>query len=103
MSVVRKLVLDGLIPHKSADLPENATRPLFAVNFGARDGRGSGGNTDPTYPIFAELGFRGLAVEASPVFFRCDLCACRLKCIITSYRAMCCHIFAAFLLFVNLF
>ena len=47
---------------------EQPRAEFYCVNFGARDGRGSGGNTDPTFPIFAELGFRGLAVEASPTF-----------------------------------
>jgi hypothetical protein len=70
VSVVRKLVRDGHIPIKSVHAPRNDSRPLYAVNFGARDGRGTGGNTDPTYPIFAELGFHGLAVEASPVFVK---------------------------------
>jgi len=66
VSVVRKLLADGLIPTSQGQ----ERRPLYAVNFGARDGKGDAGNTDPAYPLFAELGFHGLAVEASPVFFR---------------------------------
>jgi hypothetical protein len=60
VSLVKKLVEDGRIG------PGNRT--LYAVNFGARDGMGSGGNTDPSYPLFAELGFHGLAVEADGQF-----------------------------------
>ena len=60
VSLVKKLVEDGRIG------PGNRT--LYAVNFGARDGIGSGGNTDPSYPLFAELGFHGLAVEADGQF-----------------------------------
>jgi hypothetical protein len=41
---------------------------LYAVNFGARDGKGEGGNTDPSYALYAEQGFRGLAVEAANEF-----------------------------------
>jgi len=41
---------------------------LYAVNFGARDGKGGGGNTDPSYALYAEQGFRGLAVEAAEEF-----------------------------------
>ena len=66
VSVVRKLLADGLIPTSQGQ----ERRPLYAVNFGARDGKGDAGNTDPAYPLFAELGFHGMAVEASPVFFR---------------------------------
>lgn len=86
VSVVRKLLADGLLPanpqnqsshgantprHRSQEEEESmrSGRPLYAVNFGARDGRGDEGNTDPVYPIIAELGFHGLAVEASPAVF----------------------------------
>jgi len=72
VSIVRKLVADGLIPLKntSAAPGSEPRKILYAVNFGARDGKGSGGNTDPTYPIFADLGFHGMAVEASNVFWK---------------------------------
>jgi hypothetical protein len=40
----------------------------FAVNLGARDGIGTMGNTDPTWPLFRDMGFSGIAVEGSPVF-----------------------------------
>ena len=60
VSVIKKLVEDGRIGA--------GNRTLYAVNFGARDGKGSGGNTDPTYPLFADLGFHGLAVEADGQF-----------------------------------
>lgn len=39
-----------------------------AVNLGARDGIGTMGNTDPTWPLFSEMGFGGIAVEASTAF-----------------------------------
>ena len=55
VSLVQKLVKDGRI--------WTGNRTLYAVNFGARDGIGSGGNTDPSYPLFAKLGFHGLAVD----------------------------------------
>ena len=47
VDLIRKLIADGRI--------KNRTRPLYAVNFGARDGKGEGGNTDPTYPLFAGI------------------------------------------------
>ncbi len=37
------------------------------ANFGARDGRGSMGNTDPTWPLFKDRRFHGVAIEAFPV------------------------------------
>lgn len=43
-------------------------RRAVAVNIGARDGIGTGGNTDPTWPLFANLSFTGLAVEGSEEF-----------------------------------
>ncbi len=57
---MQKLVKDGRI--------WTGNRTLYAVNFGARDGIGSGGNTDPLYPLFAKLGFHGLSVEADGQF-----------------------------------
>lgn len=42
-------------------------KDLVVVNIGARDGKGTGGNTDPTYPLFA-AGYMGMAVEGSDVF-----------------------------------
>ena len=69
VSVVRKLMEAGLAPGGQGEDGKRPGRPLYAVNFGARDGRGERGNTDPVYPIFAELGFHGMAVEASPASF----------------------------------
>ena len=72
VTFVKRLMADGHIPAKDAPDPSDVfpkKRSLYAVNFGARDGKGGGGNTDPTYPIFKELGFRGMAVEASPSFW----------------------------------
>lgn len=72
VSVIRKLLEDGLISSpQNAEVAKTQKRPgpYYAVNFGARDGKGDAGNTDPAYPLFAELGFHGMAVEASPSFF----------------------------------
>jgi hypothetical protein len=59
VSIVKKLTNDGILVPPG----RNGT----AVNFGARDGVGSGGNTDPTWPLFKDLGFGGIAVEASHI------------------------------------
>jgi hypothetical protein len=61
-SVIGKLIKDGTFGNSTAP-------PFYAVNFGARDGKGSGGNTDPTWELFAKQGFHGLAVEADGVFW----------------------------------
>jgi len=63
-SIVAKLIKDGIFPVKNS-----TDRPFTAVNFGARDGVGVGGNTDPTWELFHSQGFHGLVVEADPVFW----------------------------------
>jgi len=40
----------------------------YVVNFGARDGKGTHGNTDPTYDLFASGRYAGLCVEGSSDF-----------------------------------
>ena len=42
--------------------------PPVAINVGARDGIGRDGNTDPTWPLFVHLGFKGVAIEGSSQF-----------------------------------
>ncbi len=49
-------------------LAQNQLRSKVAVNLGARDGIGTQGNTDPTWPLYREQGFRGLVIEGDPVF-----------------------------------
>jgi len=41
----------------------------YVVNFGARDGKGTHGNTDPTYDLFASGKYAGLCVEGSYDFY----------------------------------
>ncbi len=62
LNIVKKMIAVGVIPHSD----NNDT--AVAVNFGARDGVGTGGNTDPTWPLFKELGFAGIAVESFHTF-----------------------------------
>lgn len=49
-------------------LRTHAVQEWGVVNIGARDGVGSMGNTDPTWPLFSELHMPGMAVEASAKF-----------------------------------
>lgn len=39
-----------------------------AVNIGARDGIGTQGNTDPTWPLYRDQGFQGVVIEGDPLF-----------------------------------
>jgi hypothetical protein len=60
VSIVRKLMELGALGRLED--------PHTAVNLGARDGIGTMGNTDPTWPLFKDLGFEGIAVEGSAQF-----------------------------------
>lgn len=57
-SMVNKLQLKGHIDTK-----------FITINLGARDGIGTGGNTDPTWPLYKNMGADGIAVEGSSTFF----------------------------------
>ena len=63
VDLIRKLIADGRI--------KNRTRPLYAVNFGARDGKGEGGNTDPTYPLFAGIQMKKYCYISSVLILLC--------------------------------
>lgn len=65
VSIVKKLMVLGVF-----EGAPGGPRFLTAVNLGARDGIGTMGNTDPTWPLFKDLGFDGIAVEGCSTYQR---------------------------------
>ena len=45
---------------------EGANRGGFAINLGAREGKGESPNEDPVYPVFSEMHYAGVAIEGDP-------------------------------------
>jgi len=63
LDITHKVVM---ILQQEGDANMTTIAPGFAVNLGAREGKGESPNEDPVYPVFSEMHYAGVAIEGDP-------------------------------------